>query len=128
MTVIRFSQDWVDRNATSVLAARSQFNIGIDAFEATINDTGVDGNFFTWQGQFQWLQLSPLIEFGTGWNNHKPDPENATIASLGLGLRWLIDDSLSIRLDYGTPLIDLDNDGESLQDNGLHFSLRYQPF
>ena len=195
VTVIRFFQDWVDRNATSVLAARSQFNIGIDAFDATINDTGVDSKFFAWQGQFQWvrqlsprallvariggqfspdsllslekfslgginsvrgyeenqlvtdsgilggielripvtsnpntLQLTPFIEFGKGWNNDEPDPENETIASLGLGLRWLIGNAISVRLDYGIPLIDVDNEGDSLQEKGLHFSLRYQPF
>ncbi len=32
-TVLRFFQDWVHRNTQSVLAARSQFNIGIDAAE-----------------------------------------------------------------------------------------------
>ena len=195
VTVIRFSQDWVDRNATSVLAARSQFNIGIDAFDSTINNTGVDSKFFAWQGQVQWvqqlsrrallvariggqfsadsllslekfslgginsvrgyeenqlvtdsgilggielripvtsnpntLQLTPFIEFGTGWNNDEPDPENTTIASLGLGLRWLIGNAISVRLDYGIPLVDVDNEGDSLQENGLHFSLRYQPF
>ena len=195
VSVIRFSQDWVNRSATTVLAARSQFNIGIDAFDATINNTGVDGKFFAWQGQFQWvqqlsprallvariggqfssysllslekfslgginsvrgyeenqlvtdsgvsggielripvtsnpntLQLTPFIEFGTGWNNDEPNPENATIASLGLGLSWLINNSISIRLDYGVPLVDVDNEGDSLQENGWHFSLRYQPF
>ncbi len=195
VTVIRFSQDWVDRSATSVLAARSQLNIGIDAFDATRNEIGVDGTFFAWQGQFQWLQqlssralllariggqfsansllslekfslggvnsvrgyqenqlvtdsgllggielrfpitsnpnilqLTPFIEFGTGWNINEPDPENQTIASLGLGLRWLIGNAVSVRLDYGIPLIEVDNEGNSLQENGLHFSLRYQPF
>ncbi|MBG1261456.1 ShlB/FhaC/HecB family hemolysin secretion/activation protein [Nostoc commune] len=60
--VIRFSQDWLQRNANSVLAARSQFSFGIDAIDATINDTGTDGRFFSWVGQFQWVQrLSPRI-------------------------------------------------------------------
>ncbi|MCP6762179.1 MAG: ShlB/FhaC/HecB family hemolysin secretion/activation protein [Fischerella sp. CENA71] len=60
VTVIRFSQDWVERTATRVLAARSQFSLGIDAFDATINNTGTDGRFFSWLGQFQWVQrLSP---------------------------------------------------------------------
>jgi hemolysin activation/secretion protein len=43
VTVIRFSQDWVKRDTRRVLAARSQFSLGIDAFEATINNTGTDG-------------------------------------------------------------------------------------
>ncbi|MCC5614973.1 ShlB/FhaC/HecB family hemolysin secretion/activation protein [Nostoc sp. CHAB 5836] len=60
--VIRFSQDWLQRNANSVLAARSQFSFGIDAIDATVNDSGTDGRFFSWVGQFQWVQrLSPRI-------------------------------------------------------------------
>jgi len=47
---------------------------------------------------------------------------------LGLGLNWLITPDLSLRLDYGIPLIDVDDEGDSLQDNGVYFSLRYQPF
>ena len=50
------------RNTKSVLAARSQFSVGIDAFDATVNDSGTDGRFFAWVGQFQWVQrLSPRI-------------------------------------------------------------------
>ncbi len=56
VTVIRFSQDWLHRNADRVLAARSQFSFGIDAFNATSNDSGTDGQFFAWLGQFQWVQ------------------------------------------------------------------------
>ncbi|MFL9466469.1 ShlB/FhaC/HecB family hemolysin secretion/activation protein [Tolypothrix campylonemoides VB511288_2] len=60
VTVIRFYQDWVNRSTMQVLAARSQFNFGIDAFDATVNNTGTDGRFFSWLGQFQWVQqLSP---------------------------------------------------------------------
>jgi len=62
VTVIRFSQDWLQRNANSVLAARSQFSFGIDAIDATVNNSGTDGRFFSWVGQFQWVQrLSPRI-------------------------------------------------------------------
>lgn len=62
LSVIRFSQDWLKRNTNSVLAARSQFSVGIDAFDATVNDSGTDGRFFAWVGQFQWVQrLSPRI-------------------------------------------------------------------
>ncbi|MEH1906187.1 MAG: ShlB/FhaC/HecB family hemolysin secretion/activation protein [Nostoc sp.] len=62
VTVIRFSQDWLQRNANSVLAARSQFSFGLDAIDATVNNSGTDGRFFSWLGQFQWVQrLSPRI-------------------------------------------------------------------
>lgn len=195
VTVIRFSQDWVNRGARRVLAARSQFSVGLDALGATSNDTGTDGQFFAWLGQFQWvqqlsprnvlvarinaqltpsslltlerfsiggvdtvrgyrqnqlvadngilgsvevrfpltsdprvLQLAPFFEIGTAWNSRGPDPDQATLASLGLGLRWLIGYGFSLRLDYGVPLIAVDNQGDSLQDDGLYFSARYQPF
>jgi len=62
LSVIRFSQDWLRRNANSVLAARSQFSVGIDAFDSTVNDSGTDARFVAWVGQFQWVQrLSPRI-------------------------------------------------------------------
>jgi len=195
VTVIRFSQDWVDRGTRRVLAARSQFSLGIDAFDATINETGTDGRFFSWLGQFQWvqqlssrnllvaridaqltpdsllplerfsiggvdtvrgyrqnqlvadngilgsvevriplasdssrLQLAPSFEIGTVWNNRDIDPDPATIASLGLGLRWQMAPDLSLRLDYGIPLISVSDRGNSLQDKGIYFSVRYQPF
>lgn len=53
---IRFAQDWVNRDVNSVLAVRSQFNIGLDAFDATVNDTGTDARFVSWLGQFQWVE------------------------------------------------------------------------
>ena len=56
VSAMRFYQDWVHRSATQVLAARSQFSFGIDAFDATVNNTGTDGRFFSWLGQFQWVQ------------------------------------------------------------------------
>ena len=52
VTVMRFSQDWVNRRARRVLAARSQFSVGLNALGATSNDTGTDGQFFAWLGQF----------------------------------------------------------------------------
>lgn len=56
VTVLRFSQDWINRTPSRVLAARSQFSLGIGALGATVNDTGVDGRFISWIGQFQWVQ------------------------------------------------------------------------
>lgn len=195
VSVLRFSQDWVNRSAGRVLAARSQFSFGLDAFNATVNDSGIDGRYFSWIGQFQWvqqlssrnlmitrlstqltpdsllsleqfsiggvdtvrgyaqnqlvadngalagvefrlpltsnpqrLQLTPFLEMGTVWNNDTPDPETSTIAGLGLGVRWLVGSSLFVRLDYGIPLIEVDNDSDSLQDEGLYLSVNFQPF
>jgi hemolysin activation/secretion protein len=198
VAVIRFSQDWLHRNANRVLAARSQFSFGINAFDATINDLGTDGRFFAWLGQFQWvqrlgnqpsspvlinrinaqltpdsllslerfslggvdtvrgyrqnqivtdngatgsielripvtgnpetLQLTPFFEVGSGWNNRADNPDPQLIASLGLGIQWRISSSLEVQLDYGIPLISVVDEGNTLQDQGFTFSIRYQPF
>jgi hemolysin activation/secretion protein len=62
-SIIRFSQEWTKRGAQQVLAARSQFSIGVDAFDATINsgktpdgDDLPSGKFVAWLGQFQWAR------------------------------------------------------------------------
>ncbi|GAB4477465.1 MAG: hypothetical protein OHK0037_39430 [Elainellaceae cyanobacterium] len=56
VTALRFFQDWVERDRLSVLAARSEFSFGLDAFDATVNDSGTDGLFVKWLGQFQWVR------------------------------------------------------------------------
>jgi hemolysin activation/secretion protein len=60
--VLNFSQDWLQRQSRQVLAARSQFNFGLNAFGATENATAPDGQFFSWIGQAQWVrQWSPRL-------------------------------------------------------------------
>lgn len=54
--VLRFTQDWINRNPWRVLAARSQLSFGLPIFGATQNEAGIDGQFFSWVGQFQWVQ------------------------------------------------------------------------
>jgi hemolysin activation/secretion protein len=57
VTVLRFIQEWLSRSREQVLAARSTFSWGIDAFDATIHGGGTpDGDFFSWLGQFQWAR------------------------------------------------------------------------
>ncbi|MGF1567071.1 MAG: ShlB/FhaC/HecB family hemolysin secretion/activation protein [Nodosilinea sp.] len=56
VSALRFFQEWVNRDTNTVLAARSQFNLGLGLFNATVNDTGTDGRFFSWLGQFQWVE------------------------------------------------------------------------
>ena len=58
---IRFTQDYIRRDARGVWGLRSQFNLGIDVFDATINpDPQPDGQFFSWLLQIQRQQrLTP---------------------------------------------------------------------
>ena len=60
VTVFRLGQEWLSRRANAVLAARSRFSFGIDAFNATINEGDLpDGKFVAWLGQFQWIRRLP---------------------------------------------------------------------
>lgn len=192
VTALRWGQEWIKRSDTNVIALRSQFSIGLDWFDATINDSAPDGDFFSWLGQFQWvekldedvtflfrtatqltpdsllpieqftlggistvrgyrqnlrvgdnaviassevrftlvrdddwgnLEVAPFVDFGTTWNNEGEVFTPSTIASTGLSLRWQWQDSLFVRVDYGIPLVEVDNEGDSLQESGLSFSL-----
>ncbi|MDJ1180238.1 ShlB/FhaC/HecB family hemolysin secretion/activation protein [Roseofilum sp. BLCC_M91] len=75
------------------------------------------------------LQLIPFIDMGAVWNhgdNPNQLPRQNFLASTGLGLIWQPFPGLNLRLDYGYPIVDLDNRRNNLQDNGFHFSLSYQ--
>ncbi|MFM7220552.1 MAG: ShlB/FhaC/HecB family hemolysin secretion/activation protein [Nodosilinea sp.] len=62
VSALRFSQEWLGRGSRRVLAARSQFSLGLDMLGATSNDTGTDGRFLAWLGQFQWVE-----QLGSRW-------------------------------------------------------------
>jgi len=64
ITVLRFSQELVQPQIDRVLAVSSVFSFGIDALDATQNETGPDGDFFVWMGQIQWAQ-----RMKTWWNS-----------------------------------------------------------
>ncbi|MBD2301611.1 ShlB/FhaC/HecB family hemolysin secretion/activation protein [Nostoc sp. FACHB-190] len=199
LSVLRFFQDWTQRNSREVFAARSQFSFGIDAFDVTNSGAPPDSRFFSWRGQAQWvrllapetllvlradaqladralvpleqfglggqatvrgyrqdllltdnavfvsaelrypilrapqlggvLQLTPFIDYGTAYNSsNRADPDPNSLASVGLGLLWQ-SDRINARFDWGIPLIDANSQKNTLQENGLYFSLVYtQPF
>ncbi len=56
--VIKFGQDYLKRDAQGSWSMRSQFNLGIDVFNATVNHSPIpDSRFFSWLGQVQRVQL-----------------------------------------------------------------------
>ncbi|EKV02205.1 hemolysin activation/secretion protein [Leptolyngbya sp. PCC 7375] len=196
VSALRFFQAWTQRSKAEVLALRSQFNLGLDMLDATVNDGDIpDSRFFSWQGQAQWLrilapdtllllkgsaqlttdpllsleqlslggqstvrgyrqnllstdngllasaevrlpiwrdrtndrllQVTPFLDAGYGWNRegNNPDP----LASVGIGLLFRQQDMIG-RLDWGIPLISEEDDRDSLQKNGLYFTLQYSFF
>jgi hemolysin activation/secretion protein len=75
------------------------------------------------------LQFIPFIDFGTAWNVQEPNLEQNTLASVGFGLRYQFSDQLDARLDWGIPLISVDDsNGQTLQEKGLYFSVLWNPF
>lgn len=57
VTALRLFQEWTSRNSQEVFAARSEFSLGLGAFNATVNDDAADSRFFAWHGQAQWVRL-----------------------------------------------------------------------
>ena len=198
ISALRFAQDWVRRSDRQVIAARSQFSLGLDLLNSTVNENAPDSRFFAWRGQAQWvrllapdtlfllrgdvqmadsplasleqislggqrtvrgypqdelltdngalmsaefrvpiyrnsninglLQINPFVDIGVGWNASGERLDPNTLVGIGLGLQWRQGDKFSARLDWGLPLTSVDPLGESLQENGLYFSVTYTPF
>ena len=200
---LRFLTDWTLQNAQEVIALRSEFSLGLDAFNSTVNRqiSGVeeipDSRFFAWRGQAQWvrivdeetllliranaqfaeallsseqfsvgglgsvrgyrqdqlltdngiftsvevrrtilqisegqgrLQLIPFIDYGKGWNSAgRSNPEPSSLASFGIGLQWQQGDDLTARIDWGIPLIDVDSRDRTWQENGILFTVQWNP-
>ncbi|WP_272819151.1 ShlB/FhaC/HecB family hemolysin secretion/activation protein [Scytonema hofmannii] len=195
VTALRFFQEWTQRSSQQVFAVRSQFSLGLDAFDSN--------SFFAWRGQAQWvrllapdtlfllrgdlqvadrplvpfeqfglgglesvrgyrqdalltddgffasaevripivrfsrrgsvLQVTPFVDIGTVWNRSgRPSPdaelEESTLASVGFGLRLQLEDWLTARIDWGIPLISISGNKDTLQENGLYFSIIANPF
>lgn len=74
------------------------------------------------------LQLTPFVDFGKVWNSDDLVLDTNTLVSTGIGLRLQISDYLTSSIAWGIPLVDLDTEGDSLQENGVYFSLEVKPF
>ncbi|MGL5081886.1 MAG: ShlB/FhaC/HecB family hemolysin secretion/activation protein [Microcoleaceae cyanobacterium] len=60
LSIVRLSQDYVNRTAAQVFAVRSQFSFGVGLLDATLNGNQPDSEYFAWRGQAQWLRaLAP---------------------------------------------------------------------
>lgn len=197
ITALRFFQEWTQRNSQEVVFAQSQFSLGLDAFDSTINETGPDSRFFSWRGQAFWVrrlpadltlrlrgdlqvadrelvpveqfsaggpttvrgyrqdvllgnngflagaelgipvasggfgafQIIPFFDVGTVWGRTSQIAlDTSTLASVGLGVQYELSDKFRARLDYGIPLISIDSSNNTWQEQGVTFSLQFQPF
>jgi hypothetical protein len=194
LSVLRFSQDYLQRSSQEVLALRSQFSVGLGLLEAT----HPEGQFFSWLGQAQWvkqlapetlflwrtdiqlankdlvpleqlgiggpttvrgyrqnlllansgliltgefrlpvlripqvsglLQVTPFLDFGTGFDHSNTPNLPNPLFSVGLGLLWQMGNTMNARFDYGIPLMSVSSNGSSWQEQGFSFSLIFNFF
>jgi hemolysin activation/secretion protein len=78
------------------------------------------------------FSVAPYFNLGYVWN-HPDNPEPLDIqrflAGTGLGLFFKPTDNLDIRLFFTVPLVNLENRGNNIQDDGIYFFIRFnQPF
>lgn len=66
------------------------------------------------------LQLAPFVDYGLGWDDGGGSQE---LLSVGIGTLWQFGDRVNARVDFGIPLIDAGPEGDSLQEQGILFTL-----
>lgn len=78
-----------------------------------------------WQNADGVLQVIPFFDLGVGWNTGEvEDPDPNTLIGVGLGLQWQMGSNFSARIDYGIPLIKIEDlEKNSLNDQGIYFNL-----
>ena len=120
------SEQFVIGGGQSVRGYRQNVRAGDNGFRFSIEDRiTVARN----EGGESVFIVAPFFDMGYVWNvgdNPNPQFSQRFIAGLGLGLLWEPIKGLNLRLDYAPPLIDLDDRGNNVQDNGLNFSVNYQ--
>jgi hemolysin activation/secretion protein len=77
ISALRISQEWIDRTQNQLLALRSTFSVGIDAFGVTDNGTDRNAKFWAWLGQAQYARrlfntANTLILRATGQYTDRP--------------------------------------------------------
>ncbi|MEO1340232.1 MAG: ShlB/FhaC/HecB family hemolysin secretion/activation protein, partial [Cyanobacteria bacterium J06635_13] len=63
-----------------------------------------------------------------GWNNDAEELEFSTLIGTGFGLLLQTPERFSARFDWGIPLINSDDQGSSLQEDGVYLQLEYSFF
>ena len=127
--------------ATSSLVPLEQFSVGgIQSVRGYRQDALLTDNGFFSSAEVRLpiyqarsiqgvLSVAPFLDLGIGWNDDSDNnPEENLLLGLGMGLQWQMGDQLNARIDYGIPLTDVEDNGNTLQEDGFYFSVNYSPF
>lgn len=193
--------EWTSRNARQAFALRGQFEIGDDAFDASIDRGGTDSRFTLFRTQLQYLRniawrdsrlsvrastqttndsllamfklpvggrytvrgyrenqlvrdfavlssveyqfplltddvgrsrdslwLAGFADYGMSWDEDASlvTHRREKIYSAGIGLLWMPVEGFTSEIYWGADLADIDNNGDSLQDDGVHYRIGYR--
>ncbi|MCC0177137.1 ShlB/FhaC/HecB family hemolysin secretion/activation protein [Waterburya agarophytonicola K14] len=119
------SQQFVIGGGQSVRGYRQNVRSGDNGLVISVEDRWA---LFKNQAGETTFTFTPFFNLGTVWNqgdNPNPLPDQTFIAALGVGFIWEPINGLNLRLNYAPPLVSLDDKGDNIQDDGLHFSLDY---
>jgi hemolysin activation/secretion protein len=72
------------------------------------------------------VQVAPFFDVGKVWSSNGNNPIPSNLASLGLGLLLSGGDNFSAGLYWGIPLVKVDEQGDSLQEDGISFFVEGQ--
>lgn len=121
------SQQFIIGGGESLRGYRQNVRAGDNGFRVSVEDRiTLHRN----ESGLSVFQLIPFAELGAVWNhssNPTPTPDQSFLAGVGVGLLWELFPGFSMRLDYGLPLVDLDDRGDNIQDDGLYFNVIYRP-
>ena len=75
------------------------------------------------------LQIAPFIDSAIVWSSSGETTTSKNfLIGTGIGLRWQMGNRMTAILNYGIPLMNVQNSRQTLQENGIYFSLTYNLF
>jgi hemolysin activation/secretion protein len=119
------SEQFVIGGGQSVRGYRQNARAGDNGFRFSIEDRIT---LVRDEEQDPLFQIAPFFDMGLVWNsgdNPNTLPDQRFLAGLGLGLIWQPVEGMNVRLDYAPPLVNLDDRGSDVQDDGFSFSVNY---
>jgi hemolysin activation/secretion protein len=92
ISTLRFFQEWTQRDQEQVIAARSEFNLGVNwlgttrTFDEGINPDAPGSDYFIWRGQIQWVRaLAPNMLFVMRGDLQVADRPLVPLEQFGIG-------------------------------------------